>query len=79
MGRKHGGFVFDNTRHTAANLVNAGVPPHEAMAVTGHRTRSVFDTHSIPLKDQTRPALRRTTAHAEQLQAESTRKVVPLR
>ena len=32
IGRKHGGFVFHNTRHTAVtNPVNAGVPAHEAM------------------------------------------------
>src|SRR5262249_36186032 len=43
IGRKHGGYVFHNTRHTAVtNLVNAGTPAHEAMNVPGHRTRSVF-------------------------------------
>ncbi len=37
-----GGYVFHNTRHSAVtNLVNAGTPAHEAMAVSGHRTRSV--------------------------------------
>src|SRR5207253_3162282 len=68
VGRKHGGFVFHNTRHTAVtNLVNAGVPTHEAMAVSGHRTRSVFDRYSLTLKDQTRAALRRTTDYVETL------------
>jgi hypothetical protein len=52
--------VFHNTRHTAVtNLVNAGVPAHEAMAVSGHRTRSVFDTYALTLKAQTRAALER--------------------
>jgi integrase len=79
IGRKHGGFVFHNTRHTAVtNLVNAGVPAHEAMAVSGHRTRSVFDTYSLTLKDQTKAALRRTTAYTEQLRDDSSRTVVPL-
>jgi integrase len=60
VGRKHGGFVFHNTRHTAVtNLVNAGVPAHEAMAVSGHHTRSVFDTYALTLKAQTRAALER--------------------
>src|SRR5262249_34586128 len=66
VGRKHGGFVFHNTRHTAVtNLVNAGVPAHEAMAVSGHQTRSVFDRYSLTLKAQTRAALERVTAYTE--------------
>jgi integrase len=62
VGRKQGGFIFHNTRHTAiTNLVNAGVPAHEAMAISGHRTRSVFDRYSLPLKAQTRAALERVS------------------
>ena len=48
---------------------------HEAMAVSGHRTRSV-DRYSIRVEEQTRAALRRTTAYTEQLRAD--RKVVSL-
>jgi integrase len=63
-GRKRGGFVFHNTRHTAiTNLVNEGTPAHEAMAISGHRTRSVFDRYSLPLKAQTRAALERVSGH----------------
>jgi integrase len=66
VGRKQGGFVFHNTRHTAVtNLVNAGVPAHEAMTVSGHRTRSIFDRYSLSLKEQTRKALRQVSAYAE--------------
>ena len=72
VGRKHGGFVFHNTRHTAVtNLVNAGVPAHEATAVSGHRTRSVFDRYSLTLKEQTRAALRRTTDYTAAQKAAS--------
>ena len=78
VGRKQGGFVFHNTRHTAVtNLVNAGTPTHEAMTVSGHRTRSVFDRYSIPLKDQTRAALERVSAYTETTPAPAT--VQPLR
>ena len=64
VGRKRGGYVFHNTRHTAVtNLVNAGVPAHEAMAGSGHRTRSVFDRYSLTLKAQTRAALERVTVY----------------
>jgi integrase len=62
IGRKDRGYVFHNTWHTAVtNLVNAGVPAHEAMAVSGHRTRSVFDRYSLTLKAQTRAALERVS------------------
>jgi integrase len=77
VGRTHGGFVFHNTRHTAVtNLVNAGVPAHEAMTVSGHRTRSVFDRYSLSLKQQTKAALRRVTEYTQQ--QDSTPTVIPV-
>ena len=64
VGRKHGGFVFHNTRHSAiTNVVNEGTPAHEAMAISGHRTRSVFDRCSLTLKAQTRAALERVSGY----------------
>ena len=77
LGRKSAGYVFHNTRHTAVtNLVNAGVPSHEAMGVSGHRTRSVFDRYSIKLHEQTRAALRKATEYVQGLSKEP--KVVQL-
>ena len=77
VGRRHGGFVFHNTRHTAVtNLVNAGVPTHEAMTVSGHRTRSVFDRYSLSLKQQTKAALRRVTEYTQQ--QDTTPTVIPV-
>jgi hypothetical protein len=46
------------------------------MAVSGHRTRSVFDRYSLFLKEQTRAALRRTTGYTQELPTEP--KVVPI-
>jgi len=77
VGRRAGGFVFHNTRHTAVtNLVNAGVPTHEAMTVSGHRTRSVFDRYSLSLKQQTKAALRRVTEYTQQ--QDTTPTVIPV-
>jgi hypothetical protein len=58
------------------NLVNAGVPAHEAMTVSGHRTRSIFDRYSQTLKDQTKRALRQVSTYTEAQDATAT--VVPV-
>jgi hypothetical protein len=78
IGRKQGGYVFHNTRHSAVtNLVNARTPAHEAVAVSGHRTRSVFDRYSIRVEEPTREALRRATDYTTK-QRQKKRTVVPL-
>jgi hypothetical protein len=40
-------IVHDFRRSAARNLVNAGVPTHTAMAITGHTTDSVFRRYAI--------------------------------
>jgi hypothetical protein len=68
--------VWHNTRHSAVtNLINAGVPRHEAKTVSGHTTDEVFNRYSIGTEQQ-RAALRAVTLYKEQFEAERT--VVPL-
>lgn len=67
VGRKAGGFVWHNTRHSAVtNLVNAGVPKHEAKGVSGHRTDAIFDRYSIGTEQQQRAALRAATLYQQE-------------
>jgi len=68
IGRKHGGFVFHNTRHTAVtNLVAAGVPDGVAMTISGHKTRSVFDRYTIRREDLARNAMQAVTDYVNAL------------
>jgi integrase len=76
VGRKSG-FIWHNTRHSAVtNLVNAGVPKHEAKATSGHHSDEVFARYQIGTEHQQRAALRAVTLYQQQQQQRAGR-VVP--
>jgi hypothetical protein len=76
IGRAHG-IVWHNTRHSAVtNLVNAGVPKHEAKATSGHQSDEMFNRYSIGTEHQQRAALRAVTLYQHQQQKRAGR-VVP--
>lgn len=50
-------LTFHDLRRTAArNLVLSGAREGAAMAVTGHKTRVIFDRYAIVSPDETRKA-----------------------